>query len=212
MSANSLQILNWSIMNIEIVVSKDMQPYLGTVSMFRSKYFREFPYLYSIETEYENDYIQSFYHADRAVLFLLKDGSEVVGFSTGRPLLAKTAFIPNVEENFNKVGLDPSEYFYIGETIIDTKYRGKKYYSTIVSTRENYAIDKGYKALCFLAVERDINDARKPQGYKNNSLIFARLGYIKSDISVSESWPTIQVDGSVKNQVNTLYFWLKSLV
>ena len=57
------------------------------LARLRVTVFREFPYLYEGSLEYEKRYLQGYAQGLDNVVVVARDGTEVVGASTGMPLL-----------------------------------------------------------------------------------------------------------------------------
>ena len=60
-------------------------PFIDELARLRIQVFREFPYLYEGDYEYERNYLQTFLGAPGNLLALAFDGSRVVGASTAMP-------------------------------------------------------------------------------------------------------------------------------
>lgn len=62
-----------------------------------------------------------------------------------------------------------------------------------------------------MTVERSAGDLRRPPDYQDQDPLFQALGFRKIEVKTVLSWPTLQVDRSVKMSENTLAWWLKDL-
>ena len=61
---------------------------------------------------------------------------------------------------------------------------------------------------CFLAVAREHGDARCPADHIDSELIFRKFGFVKTDVSVTFEWPTIQPNGHAERTSNRLDLWI----
>jgi hypothetical protein len=69
----------------------------------------------------------------------------------------------------------------------------------------------GYKNVCFITIDHPDDHPLKPIDYEDTSAIWRHLGYEKTAIKVSISYPTIQLDGSVQDKENVMGYWVKTL-
>jgi len=198
-------------MEITILTGAQIKPYVNTVADFRMTHFKEFPYLYSATYEDEEHYLRGYVEEEQALLVLLQDNDNVVGILIGMPLSADSDVIRNEHVIFSEAGYDTNQFFYIGDNIIDPKYRGKEYFWKMLKLAEDQIIKWGYSQTCFFAIERDLNHPMRPNNYRDIASLYKRIGYNKTSLSITYEWPTYQLDGGVENMQNKLYFWVKSL-
>ena len=72
---------------IKTVTGTGVLPWLEPVAQLRIRVFREFPYLYDGEWQYERDYLAAYAESPDSVVVLALEGDTVVGASTGLPLV-----------------------------------------------------------------------------------------------------------------------------
>lgn len=79
----------------------ELHEYLLDLAHLRIEVFREFPYLYNGNLDYEKNYLATYLQCPQSVVLLALNGAEVIGASTGIPL---------TEENkdFQQPFLNPS--------------------------------------------------------------------------------------------------------
>ena len=65
-------------------------PWLDAVARLRIAVFRDWPYLYAGDLDYERGYLQAYARSPDSVFVLAFDGDAVVGASTGLPLADDT--------------------------------------------------------------------------------------------------------------------------
>lgn len=196
---------------IKLLTKKDILNYADKIALMRIENFKEFPYLYQGNLEYEKKYLKTYLENPQAILIAGFCGKDIIAISTGLPVMNNSELLQNIKTLFEANNLNLSEYYYFAETIINFSYRGRGLYSKIISLREQAAIARGYNNGCFVTVIRENKHPLKPANYKSPEPIFEHCGYQKSSIIFTYSWPTLQMDGSVKEQKNPLVFWFKKL-
>ncbi len=63
-----------------------VKSFIPDLAKLRILVFRDFPYLYDGDPEYEEKYLKTYTDSPESVVVVAFDGGEVVGASTGRPL------------------------------------------------------------------------------------------------------------------------------
>ena len=181
-------------------------PYLDDLARLRIAVFREWPYLYDGDADYEAQYLQTYVRSWRSIAVLAFDGAQVVGASTGLPLSDESdAFrAPFVDSAF-----DTERIFYCGESVLLPAYRGRGLGHRFFDEREAHARSlSGFDWTGFCAVERAQNDARRPPFQRLNDEFWSKRGYRqRPELRANLDWPEIG-RGEV---AHTLSFWLRSL-
>lgn len=187
-------------------IGKDILRAANDFAALRISIFHEFPYLYEGTMEYELDYITTYSSCPDALLFGLFDGDKMVGATTCLPLSAET---PEVRLPFDNATLDHSKYLYLGESILDKKYRGQGYGKRFFEVREQHASRLNLPQTCFCSVERPMNHPLKPTNYLDNSIFWNKQGYTKHQkLRCEMKWLDINEDVETSKQ---LIFWIKTL-
>jgi GNAT superfamily N-acetyltransferase len=196
---------------IEIFTGNDSEPYIETVSKLRIEAFKEYPYLYMGELDYERQYMRGYTKDDRAMIAIATCDGKLAGISTGIPLTSDSEIVSEAKIIFLNENIDIEDYYYYGELIILPEFKGKGILTKLLSAQDELIRSWGYKHACGLTVVREDNHPLKPAGYKSPYKIGERLGYKRTNIRTQFDWPTIQSDGRVKNEKNILEFWIKDL-
>ena len=110
---------------------------------------------------------------------------------------------------FRKVGLNPEEYYYFSDVIIEKEHRGRSLSRKLFTFFEEYIGNLGFKK-CSLAAESHDMHPCKPLDYWELSSLWMSLGYIKTPAYSSFTWNTIQPDGSTVCQEHILRYWIKN--
>lgn len=198
-------------MEFEMLRGRTGQKYIVDLAELRIKYFREYPYLYDGNMEYENKYLEGFINHEQALIVVAKKADRIVGMSTAIPFNSDYEIIDSSIEGFSQIGLKAREMFYFGEIIVLPNYRGQRIATTIFKTQEDYARALGYKGSCFLVVVREQGHPLKPEGYVEPDVIWRKLGYIKTDIYTYFVWPTVDLTGNIFSTNNKMVYWVKQL-
>lgn len=193
-------------LNLEIFHGHKIKPYLLRLANLRMQVFKEYPYLYVGELQYELDYLATYVKCPASILILVLDNNEVVGASTAIPLEAE---IEEFKKPFIKKGIALSQIFYLGESVLLPAYRGKKIYQHFFEMREQAARDYGCSQTAFAAVERSLDDPRRPKAYRGLEPIWQHFNYTKHpELCAHLSWPEY---GDLEETAKPLIFWLKQL-
>ena len=82
----------------------EVAPYLEELGRLRITVFREFPYLYDGDLEYEREYLRVYLDSSRSLVVLLEAEGRIVGATTCLPLADEG---PEFQAPFLKQGFDP---------------------------------------------------------------------------------------------------------
>jgi len=189
----------------------EIKEHIDTMARFRLEQFKEYPYLYVGDYGQEQVHLGSYANYRESSLILAAENDKVVAISTSLPLKYEEEVLSCCAEELERMGMDATKGYYFGETIILPEYRSQGIGSTIVNMQEEYARTLGCTFVCFIAVQREPDHPLRPKDYVEAAIIFERLGFKKTESSISFSWPTIQADGAVREQGNLLDFWIKRL-
>ncbi len=168
--------------------------------------FREFPYLYEGDAEYEEKYLQTYISAPDAAVVIAEAEGKVVGASTCLQLAAET---PNVQKPFLDAGLDVGQFLYFGESVLDKAYRGLGIGVAFFAHREAQAQMTGRSKTCFCAVQRPARHRLRPADYVPLDAFWRKRGYTKrEDLVCRMRWR--EVDEAAESE-KELMFWTKEL-
>jgi len=190
----------------QIVRGKELARYINDLARLRIQVFRDYPYLYDGSEDYERRYLETYSTSPGAMAVLAFDGDRVVGASTGVPMADET---PEFRAPFDARNINTDQLFYCGESVLLPAYRGKGVYRQFFEHREQHAREQGLDMICFCAVVRDENDARKPPGYEPLDPIWRRYGY-RPDPDLVAQFPWKE-PGSAEEISHPMMFWLKRL-
>jgi len=189
--------LSGSMIEVRRLTGEAIRPYLKDLASLRIRVFSEFPYLYDGSESYESDYLESYATSNGGVIVLALDGERVVGVSTGLPLAeADDAF----KRPFEEAGIPVEEVFYLGESLLETEYRGQGIGHRFFDEREAHAAALGYRITSFCAVERPADHPLCPPDYRSNDVFWTKRGYEKRpELQAILSWKQIDSPDEVEN-------------
>jgi hypothetical protein len=191
---------------IEALTGARLKAHLPDVARLRIEVFRDFPYLYDGDLDYEARYIASFAASPNALVVAAFEGDAVVGASTAAPMAGQMA---EVTEPFRARGEDLSRYFYFGESVLGRAYRGTGIGVRFFEEREKHARACGAEIAAFCAVVRPANHPRRPQDYVALDAFWRRRGFaMVPGVTCQIGWKEIGEDGESPKMMQ---FWTKRL-
>lgn len=184
----------------------EVRRHLDAVAELRIAVFRDWPYLYDGDAGYEREYLEAYSTSADSVLVLAFDGDTVIGASTGLPLADDTA---EFRAPFDACGVDVRRVFYFGESVLLPAYRGRGIGHAFFDQREAHARSFGrFATTAFCAVDRDVDDPRRPAGHRGNEAFWAKRGYVRrADMTMGLVWNEIG-RGEIEH---ALTFWMRPL-
>ncbi len=181
-------------------------PHLPAVAALRIAVFRDWPYLYEGTTEYEANYLSAYARSPRSLFVLAFDGDRVVGASTAIPLADEVGAF---QQPFLERGIDLGAVFYFGESVLLPAYRGRGLGHAFFDAREARARELGFGLTAFCAVERDVDDPRRPRNHRDNDAFWRKRGYARQHLMFCRlEWQEVESDTM---QMHDLRFWLREL-
>jgi GNAT superfamily N-acetyltransferase len=180
---------------------------LSRLADLRITVFREWPYLYDGTLAYEQGYLDRFSKAKDAALIAAFDGDKIVGASTVAPLVGHA---DTFRAALEKIGLDPHQIVYFGESVLLAAYRGQGIGHRFFDLREGHARtipDATHTAFC--AVVRPDDHPMKPARYRALDPFWTRRGYAKLDGALANfAWRDV---GAPAETHKPMQFWIRPL-
>ncbi len=192
---------------LKTLTGKSIEPFIPDLARLRIEVFREFPYLYEGDMDYEKNYLSTYSQSFESFFVVAFDDHDVVGMSTGLPMSHETdAF----KTPFIDRGYDPESIFYFGESVLQKSYRGLGVGVQFFVKREVYAQSlKRFTHTAFCAVERSENHASRPSDYQSLDTFWHKRGYRKHpELQTEYSWKDV---GEAEETNKPMIFWLKKL-
>ena len=192
---------------IKRLTGASILPYIDALAELRIAVFREFPYLYNGSFDYEQKYLKRYTQSDETVVVLALDGDKVVGASTGMPMKDEDSM---VWDAFVRAGLDKNDYFYFGESVLLSKYRGQGIGVRFFEEREAHAYTLGYQKTTFCAVDRPVDHPRRPTDYIPLHRFWNNRGYIEQpNLKAEFKWQDLDEN---QESAKSLTFWVKQRI
>jgi GNAT superfamily N-acetyltransferase len=179
---------------------------LADLARLRIAVFREFPYLYEGDLEYEAHYLRNYAASQEGLVVVVRDGGRVVGASTAMPLSQHS---DEVAPPLERAGYPASEVYYLGESILLPAYRGRGVGHRFFDEREAAARRFGYRYTSFCAVNRPSDHPQCPKDYVPHDAFWTKRGYQKRpDIVTEFGWLDL---GEREETKKPMIFWIKDL-
>lgn len=194
---------------IQTVSGANILPWLDAVAALRIEVFRNFPYLYEGEIDYERRYLSTYANSDNSLFVLAldcnkPDGNQLVGCSTGIPL---TDAEPEFQAPFITAQIPLASVFYFGESVLQRAYRGQRLGHRFFDEREKFSAQLGKSITAFCAVERPDNHPMKPEDYSPLDNFWQQRGYTKRpEMRTLYHWQDIRESSATDKP---MVFWLK---
>jgi GNAT superfamily N-acetyltransferase len=179
--------------------------FIPELARLRIEVFRDFPYLYAGDIEYEKKYLQTYIDCPESVIVIAFDDNKVVGASTAMPMKFET---DELKKPFLDHHYDLDDVFYCSESVLNKQYRGYGIGVRFFEQREAHAQDLGgFKHITFCCVERPADHPRRPADYVPLDQFWNKRGYFKHpELKTSYSWKDLD---DTEETPKPMTFWLK---
>jgi hypothetical protein len=171
----------------------------------RMAVFRDWPYLYDGDLDYERRYLADYAGSD-SLLVAAFDGERLVGGSTGLPLSDHSEVAADLRD---KLGTDAKIVYYCAESVLLSTHRGQGAYRSFFDLRERHARALSCTYAIFAAVIRPADHPLRPMGAQPLDPVWRRFGYAPlPGVTTTISWRDIGADAETPKQ---LQVWMKPL-
>ena len=182
-------------------------PVLEALADLRIRVFRDYPYLYDGDRDYEARYLERFAAAPEALLAAAFEGGELVGAATALPLVHEH---DDFVRPFERHGIDPGAVFYLAESVLLPACRGRGVGHAFFDEREAAGRRLGYTTAAFCAVVRAADDPRRPAGYRPLDAFWRKRGYRPVDgLTTTFGWK--ELGAAREETAQPMQFWLRQL-
>lgn len=191
----------------ERLTGRELERRLWDIAHLRMTVFREWPYLYDGDADYERRFLQTYVDAPGSFALVVLDGDEPVGVTTAMPLADEE---PAIQRPFRDAGFDPGGVFYFAESVLLPGYRGRGLYRLFFREREAHARSFGsFEHVAFCAVQRPDDHPLRPADARPLDPVWRHFGFApRPDLVARFPWRDI---GDAEETEKPLQFWLKSL-
>ncbi|CAG1022842.1 hypothetical protein DOJK_01936 [Patescibacteria group bacterium] len=196
--SKNIRIERWS--------GKALEQYIPELARLRIEVFRDFPYLYDGDYDYEKKYLKTHIESPSSVIVLAFDGDKVVGASTAMAMCDEAE---EMQRPFIENGYDLNDIFYCSESVLNKDYRGLGIGVRFFEEREAHAKELGgFKYIAFCCVERPENHPRRPANHVPLDAFWTKRGYVKHpELKTSYSWKDLD---DTEETPKPMTFWLKT--
>lgn len=189
------------------VTGDKVKTWIPQIAALRIEVFREYPFFYNGDLEYEERYLKKFTTLKDAILVLAFDKETLIGISTGFPFIYDAE---DLKELFVKAGRNPQDYFCFGESVLRKSYRGLGIGKKFFDEREAHvkALNH-YKYICFYTVVRPAEDPHRPADYRPLAPFWTSRGYMEHKELVGTV--SYQEIGEPEETPKKMVFWIKKV-
>ncbi len=193
-------------MQVRALTGADLEAALDDVARLRIAVFRDWPYLYDGDLEYERSYLAAYRDSPGAIVVGAFEGAQLVGAATGTPMADHAA---EFAAPFAGVDVPLSDIFYCAESVLLPAYRGRGIGHAFFDAREAHARGLGATHSAFCAVVRPTDHPMRPAGARTNDGFWRKRGYAPLPGVVAEfHWKDL---GERAETTKPLQFWMRRL-
>ncbi len=179
---------------------------LDDVAQLRIAVFRDWPYLYDGDLDYERDYLEVYRNNPRAVIVGAFDGARLVGAATGVPMTQHT---DDFALAFDGTGEDLERIFYCAESVLLPQWRGHGVGHRFFDLREAHAQALGFAKVAFCGVIRPQDHPLRPADYAPLDPFWRKRGYRPlAGVVAHFGWKDLD---QLQQTDKPLQFWIKTL-
>jgi GNAT superfamily N-acetyltransferase len=193
-------------LRVEALTGDALDAALEDVARLRIAVFRDWPYLYDGDLEYERRYLQVYRDSPAAILVGAFAGGRLVGAATGTPMADHAT---EFAAAFAGQPHDLSEVFYCAESILRPEFRGKGAGHRFFDLREAHARRLGFRKVAFCAVVRPADHPARAADHRPLDPFWRARGYAPLPGVVAEfAWKDL---GAAEETRKPMQFWMKAL-
>jgi GNAT superfamily N-acetyltransferase len=182
-------------------------PFVRDLARLRIDIFREYPYLYDGDEDYELNYLKTYVQSPRSLAMLVFDGDSLIGATTGLPMADET---PEFQRAFLDRARDVRGIFYCGESVLRKHYRGRGIYRQLFLAREQHARALGgFDTAAFCCVQRPADHPLRPADYAPLDAVWRHFGYTEHpELHTEYVWKDVD---EAQATAKRMRFWTKAL-
>jgi len=191
---------------VERLTGAALEAALPDVARLRIAVFRDYPYLYDGDAEYEERYLQVYRDSDAAILVGAYDGDTLVGAATGTPMEDHAA---DFGAALAGCGVPLERIFYCAESVLLPAYRGRGIGHRFFDLREDHARALGRTHTAFCGVVRPEDHPARPAEYRPLDAFWRKRGYAPVEGAIAHfRWKEV---GEAEESDHALQFWMRTL-
>ena len=191
---------------VAALTGADLEAALDDVARLRIAVFRDWPYLYDGDLDYERGYLSVYRDNPRAVVVGAFDGDRLIGAATGMPMQDHA---DDFAAAFEGTGQDLSRIFYCAESVLLPRYRGQGIGHAFFDLREAHARGLGLEKCAFCGVIRPEDHPQRPADHAPLDPFWRKRGYRPlAGVVAHFAWKDI---GDAQDSRKPLQFWIRTL-
>lgn len=191
---------------VAVLRGADLEAALDDVARLRIAVFRDWPYLYDGDLEYERRYLETYRSSRDAILVGAFDGDKLVGAATGTPMADHAE---DFGAAFARTGLDLGSVFYCAESVLLPQWRGRGVGHRFFDLREAHARSLGLRHVAFCAVIRPDDHPMRPKDPHQLDSFWRKRGYAPLPGVVARfRWRDVGEEDETEKR---LQFWMRPL-
>ncbi len=193
-------------MDYRVLTGEALDAALDDLARLRITVFRDWPYLYDGDLDYERRYMATYRESERAILVGAFDGAKLVGAGTGTPM---EDHADDFAAAFKGHDMALSDIFYCAESVLLPDYRGQGAGHRFFDAREDHARRLGRRWSAFASVIRPADHPARPADYRPLDGFWRKRGYAKLDGAMAHfSWKDLGDDHETRKP---LQIWIRAL-
>ena len=183
----------------------EIAPLVEDFAHLRITVFRDWPYIYDGDLDYERRYLADYARSD-SILVAAFDGDRLVGGSTGLPLSDHSEVAADLAHALPE---DSKNIYYCAESVLLSSHRGQGAYRAFFTLREEHARSLNCTYAIFASVIRPADHPLRPQDAQPLDPVWRRYGYAPlPGVTTTISWRDIGEDAETPKP---LQVWIKRL-
>ncbi len=195
-------------MTIEVrtLTGADIVPVIDSLARLRISVFRDWPYLYDGDMDYERGYLAPMVESPTSAIVGAFDGDVLVGAATCSAL---SEHKEDFAAAFDGSGIAMEEVFYLAESVLLPAHRGRGLGHSFFDHREARARSLGMSKAAFCAVDRPGDHPARPEDYSPLDPFWRKRGYAPLPGVVARfAWRDV---GDAEESSKPLRFWMRTL-
>lgn len=192
--------------DVRTLTGPALEAALDGVAALRIAVFRDWPYLYDGNLDYEREYLKTYRDNPGALLVGAFHEGRLVGASTS------TLMEDHADEfstPFHALNIPLTHILYGAESVLLPEYRGIGLGHRFIELREAHARAQNRTYVAFCSVKRAEDHPLKPANARSNDAFWRRHGYEPLPGVLAEfSWKDV---GDSAESLKPLQFWMRRL-
>lgn len=198
--------MNPANLTVRALYGAELEQSLDDVAALRIAVFRDWPYLYDGNPDYERQYLATYRDNPGALLVGAFDEGRLIGASTSTLMEDHAEAFSAL---FQPLGIAMTDILYGAESVLLPRFRGIGLGHRFIDLREAHAVAMGRSYVAFCSVKRPDDHPAKPVDARTNDAFWLGRGYAPLPGVLAEfSWKDV---GDLAETAKQLQFWMRAL-